>query len=242
MPSWHCHLKYSNLCVHHPETAKLLTAPLLSDLWAWSVSDSQPTSTQICQPASPMPGWLPGVSQRKRAHSPDSFDSVPPAVAEWAVHCDGSNATAQIVATNKKKLKCYWLPWKDRCSGFLTPFWLRFGGRWSPLESQQQCSYFAKSGLRTSRQNSLSQCGYHHHLPMGARRESLHGPSSPKQGIMTVSDLQILGLMGDSRRKLQTWLIKTFSQEQISMWPITDIQIIWNIRKVETCDVRKDEI
>lgn len=138
MPSWHCHLKYSNLCVHHPETAKLLTAPLLSDLWAWSVSDSQPTSTQICQPASPMPGWLPGVSQRKRAHSPDSFDSVPPAVAEWAVHCDGSNATAQIVATNKKIWNVTGFLERTVAQASLLPFGSDLGAGgvlWSPSSS-----------------------------------------------------------------------------------------------------------
>lgn len=38
----------------------------------------------------------------KRGHLPNSLDSVPPAIAERAIHRDGSNAAAQIVATIKK--------------------------------------------------------------------------------------------------------------------------------------------
>lgn len=60
-----------------------------------------------------MAGWLPSASQMKPAHLPNSFDSVPPAVAERAIHRDGSNATAQIVATIKKNWNVDCLPWKD---------------------------------------------------------------------------------------------------------------------------------
>lgn len=49
-----------------------------------------------------MAGRLQNASLMKRGHLPNRLDSVPPAVAERAIHHDGSNATAQIVATIKK--------------------------------------------------------------------------------------------------------------------------------------------
>lgn len=85
------------------------------------------------------------------------------------------------------------------------------------------------------------QSGCHHCHPMGARRGPLHGSSSPKQEVMIVSDLQTFVLMREICGRFQTWLINKLLHEQISMRCITNLQIIWIIRMVETCDVRKDE-
>ena len=72
---------------------------------AWSRSVSHPTSIQTCQSAPLMAGRLQNALQMNRGHLPNSLDSVPPAVTERAVHRDGSNAAAQIVATIKKEIK-----------------------------------------------------------------------------------------------------------------------------------------
>lgn len=185
VPSWHCHLKYSNLCVHHPETAKLLRAPLLRDLWAWSLSNSHPTSTQTRQPEPLMPRWLPSASQRKALHSPDSFDSVPPAVAERAVHRDGNNATAQIVATIKKKLKCYCLPWKDQLPAKLLrlPYSL-LAQIWGRVESfgVPAVMLFCKVSLM-DKQAKLPESVWVPSSPShGSKKRASAWPSFPKTG------------------------------------------------------------
>lgn len=137
VPSWHCPLKYSNPCVHHSETANSATPKHECGAHA------QPTCTQTCQPAPSMAAWLPSGSQVKPAHVPDSFDSVPPAVAERAIHRDGSNAAAQIVAIIKNigmllpSLKGLYAC--KAAQAFLLPFGLDFGATsgviWSPSSS-----------------------------------------------------------------------------------------------------------
>lgn len=111
VPSWHCHLRYCNLCVHHPETAKLLTAPLLSDLWVWTPVIHTPPAPRHasqhlqCQGGSQVPPgdtcplteqpWPCATGRRWRSHS------------LWWKRCHCPNCSY-----NQKTLKCYCLPWK----------------------------------------------------------------------------------------------------------------------------------
>lgn len=240
VPSWHCHLRCCNLCVHHPETAKLLTAPLLSDLWVWTPVIHTPPAPRHasqhlqCQGGSQVPPgdacplteqpWPCATGRRWRSHS------------LWWKRCHCPNCSY-----NQKTLKRYCLPWKGWSPAKLLrlPYSLLaqiWGVLWSP----------SSSALILQRRSHV-QAGKTPWVSVGTinifpweQEESLCTALLPQSRGLWRS--MIYRPLAIRETAVGSWLINKFLQEQISMWPITDLQIIWNTGKVETCDVRKDEV